>query len=229
MPGRIIAIGDIHGYWKALTALLEAADPRPSDLLIPLGDYVDRGPNSPQVIEEMIRLRDRCRLVPILGNHDEMLLEIYHGAPGIEDWLSFGGRETLAAYDSLNPEAIPAEHVAFLENCVPYYETERHLFVHASYVADLPLEQQPPDVLRWQSLHYVQPGPHCSGKIAICGHTADKDGLILDLGYLKCIDTCCYCGNWLTALEVTTAEIWQATPEGKLRGKDEGSRMKDER
>ena len=51
--------------------------------------------------------------------------------------------------------------------------------------------------------------------------TADKEGLVLDLGYLKCIDTCCYCGKWLTALEVTTGEMWQATPEGKLK-KDEG-------
>jgi len=221
MPGRIIAIADIHGHWAALRAILEAIEPGPADTIVPLGDYVDRGPNSPQVLDEMIMLQDRCRLMPILGNHDEMLLELYHGAPGLEDWLSFGGRETLIAYDCSTPGGIPAEHIAFLEACLPYYETGRHFFVHASYVADLPLAMQPPEVLRWESLRNCQPEPHCSGKIAICGHTADKEGQILDLGHLICIDTCCYAGKWLTAMEVTTRRLWQATPEGELR-KQEG-------
>jgi len=221
MPGRIIAIADVHGYWASLRAILEAIEPGPTDTIVTLGDYVDRGPDSPQVLDELIKLQERCRLMPILGNHDEMLLELYHGAPGLEDWLSFGGRETLIAYDCSTPEGIPAEHIAFLEQCLPYYETSRHFFVHASYVADLPLPMQPPEVLRWESLRHYQPAPHCSGKIAIVGHTADKDGQILDLGHLICIDTCCYAGNWLTAMEVTTRRLWQATPEGDLR-KPEG-------
>jgi serine/threonine protein phosphatase 1 len=215
-PGRIIAIGDIHGYWAALSSLLEAIDPTPSDTIVPLGDFIDRGPQSPQVLDELIRLEGRCRLVPILGNHDEMLLSLYEGAPGFEAWLSFGGAETLAAYGCKTPREVPAEHIAFLRRCVSYLETERHFFVHASYVPDLPLEAQPLDTLRWSSIRRNLPGPHRSGKTAVLGHTAQRDGRILDLGYLICLDTCCYCGNCLTAMDITSGEVWQATPEGTI-------------
>ncbi len=217
MPDRIIAIGDIHGYWSALSAILEAIDPQPSDRIIPLGDFVDRGPDSPRVLESMIALGARCQLLPILGNHDEMLLDLYHGGPGLEEWLSYGGRTTLAGYGCAKPEEIPADHITFLANCLPYYETQSHFFVHASYLEDVPLDRQPGDVLRWHSLRVRSPGPHMSGKVAVVGHTAQKDGLILDLGHLKCIDTCCYCGHWLTAMDVTTGRVWQATADGDLR------------
>jgi len=72
-------------------------------------------------------------------------------------------------------------------------------------------------VLRWESLKLRQPGPHCSGKTAIVGHTAQRDGEILDLGYLKCIDTCCYGEGWLTALDVDSGQVWQADKEGRMR------------
>ena len=81
MPGRIIAIGDIHGYSAALAALLEAIAPRAEDTIVTLGDYVDRGPDSPGALDQLIALAARCRLVPLLGNHDEMLLYLHHGGP----------------------------------------------------------------------------------------------------------------------------------------------------
>jgi hypothetical protein len=58
------------------------------------------------------------------------------------------------------------------------------------------------------------PARHCSGKVAIVGHTPQKSGDILDLGYLKCIDTFCHGGGWLTALEVRTGKVWQANLAG---------------
>jgi serine/threonine protein phosphatase 1 len=61
------------------------------------------------------------------------------------------------------------------------------------------------------------PGPHRSGKAAIAGHTSQKSGAVLDLGYLKCIDTYCHGSGWLTALDVDTARIWQAENRGELR------------
>ena len=72
---RTIAIGDIHGCSAALDALLEAIRPRPEDCIVTLGDYINRGPDSRGVIERLIELKDRCRLVPLLGNHEEMLFE----------------------------------------------------------------------------------------------------------------------------------------------------------
>lgn len=218
MPPRIIAIGDIHGYSRALAALIDAIDPQPLDTIVPVGDYVDRGMDVKGVIDQLIALADRCRLVPILGNHDEVLLEIRAGNDEVFlEWLSFGGTTTLYSYGCRHPREIPEEHIAFLEHCLPYHETDAHFFVHASYVPDLPLSLQPPEVLRWASIRDGAPGPHFSGKTAIVGHTAQKDREILDLGHLKCIDTHIYGGGWLTALEVNSGRVWQADEQGKLR------------
>jgi len=217
MHGRLIAVGDIHGCLAALDALLEAIGPQADDTLVCLGDYVDRGPASRQVIDRLIGLADTCRLVPLLGNHDEMFLEICEGRLDLlDDWLDFGGRATVSSYGRV-PEDVPAEHTEFLRACRPFHETERHFFVHGSYLEDLPLGAQPPEVLVWESLRQRIPGPHCSGKTAILGHTAQKSGEVLDRGYLKCIDTYCYGTGWLSALEVETGRLWQADRQGRLR------------
>ena len=71
-------------------------------------------------------------------------------------------------------------------------------------------------MLRWESLRDTIPGPHRSGKTVIAGHTSQKGGEILDLGHLKYIDTDCCSGGWLTALDVDTAQVWQANREGEL-------------
>lgn len=75
MPNRTIAIGDIHGCSAAFRALLTAISPQPGDTIVTLGDYVDRGVDSKGAIDLLIELEKRCRLVPLLGNHDEMMLE----------------------------------------------------------------------------------------------------------------------------------------------------------
>ena len=218
MTNRLIAIGDIHGCSAALRAILDAIDPQPNDTIVTLGDYVDRGPDSRGVLDALIGLSGRCRLVPILGNHDEMLLEICDGQTGLyEDWLLFGGDATVESYGGRVPEGIPPEHLELLRGCVPWYESDRHFFLHGSYLAPLPLAQQRLDVLCWGSLKFCEPGPHCSGKTAIVGHTAQRNGEILELGYLRCIDTCCYGDGWLTALEVETGQLWQADKTGKMR------------
>lgn len=217
-PGRLIAIGDIHGYSKSLTALIAAIDPQPADTIVPLGDYVDRGMDVRGVIDTLIALSNRCQLVPILGNHDEMLLEIRSGADeAFHDWLSFGGTTTLHSYDCSHPREIPDEHIAFLENCLPYFETENYFFVHASYISDLSLDAHPTEVLRWASIRGVPPQPHISGKIAIVGHTAQKNHEILDLGHLVCVDTHIYGRGWLTAMDVKNRVLWQVDDSGKLR------------
>jgi serine/threonine protein phosphatase 1 len=217
MP-RLIAIGDIHGYSSALEALVRAIDPQSDDVIVPLGDYCDRGPDTRGTIDGLIDLASRCRLIPVLGNHDEMLLEIVSGAGALfGDWLAFGGNMTLLSYGCAVPEEIPPEHIDFLSRCRPYHETDSHFFVHASYLEQLPLEDQPGDVLRWESLRDRMPKRHYSGRTAVVGHTAQRTGEILDAGHLKCIDTCCYGGGWLTALEVDAGQVWQAGPDGSLR------------
>ncbi len=217
-PGRLIAIGDIHGYCESLVALIEQIDPQPEDTIVPLGDFIDRGPDSKGVIDELIALSGRCRLAPILGNHDEMLLEIRFGADvAFYDWLLFGGTATLYSYGCSHPRQIPDEHIAFLESCLTYFETEKYFFVHAGYLPDLPLGAQPLEVLRWEPLRGMPPEPHFSGKIAVVGHTAQRDHEILDLGHLICIDTHIYGGGWLTALELHSRQVWQVDDEGNAR------------
>ena len=79
------------------------------------------------------------------------------------------------------------------------------------------MADQPSEVLRWESLRDVIPGPHVSGKRAIVGHSSQKSGEVLNLGHLVCIDTYCYGGGWLTALDVHTDELWQVNRRGDLR------------
>ena len=218
MPQRTIAIGDIHGCSAALDALLDAIRPRPGDLIVTLGDYINRGPDSRGVIERLIDLGRRCRLVPILGNHDQMLLDVRSGKPPISWLLDMGGTMTL---DSYGPgrylDLIPEEHYEFLGRCHDYFETESHIFVHANYFPDLPMDEQPVGMLRWASLREMTPARHESGKVVIVGHTSQRSGEILDLGHLQCIDTYCYGGGWLTALEVNTGEVWQTNQRGEHR------------
>ena len=98
-----------------------------------------------------------------------------------------------------------------------WYETEHLLFVHANYDPDLPMDEQSSDLMHWTSLREYQPGPHRSGKAVLVGHTSQRTGEILDLGYLLCIDTCCYGGGWLTLMDVHSGQLWQADRQGRLR------------
>jgi serine/threonine protein phosphatase 1 len=217
MTGRTIAIGDIHGCATALRALLESIDPKPDDLIVTLGDYVNRGPDSSGVLDQLIELDGRTRLVSILGNHDELLLNAQSGSPSLAPRTA-GGLLTRAAAGIERPQiAVTERQVAFLASCVDSFETDDHIFVHASYDPARPMFDQPTSLLRWQSLRRAVPGPHGSGKRVIAGHTSQKNGKVLNLGYLVCIDTYCYGGGWLTALDVHADTLWQVDRRGRTR------------
>ena len=216
MPARLIAIGDIHGCSTALRALLEAIEPRAEDTIVTLGDYVDRGPDSRGVLDELVALADRCRLAPLLGNHDEMMLHARDGRDDLRFWLQCGGQVALDSYgqgSGLN--AVPRRHFDFLQSCLDYFETERHFFVHANYRPDLPFGRQNGETLRWLSLRDSLPAAHLSGKTAVVGHTPQPE--VLDLGHLVCLDTDCCHGGWLTALDVATGTLWQADNSGRFK------------
>jgi serine/threonine protein phosphatase 1 len=217
MPQRNIAIGDIHGCSLALETLIKTIRPRPDDVIVTLGDYINRGPDTRGVIERLIQLSEQCRLIPLIGNHDQMLLEAKAGIHPTT-WLGMGGVATLDSYGpGRDISLIPEAHFDFLDACLNYYETNTHIFVHANYYDHMPMDEQPSLMLRWESLRDTTPGPHDSGKTVIVGHTSQKGGEILDFGHLKCIDTYCYGGGWLTALDVRTSEVWQANQMGRVR------------
>ncbi len=218
MPGRTVAIGDIHGCAAALEALLSAIAPTADDTIVALGDYVDRGPDSKGVIDRLIELRETCEVVALQGNHEEMMLDVVkEGQPPFR-WLQYGGVETLDSYMFAGDmSVIPQSHRDFFDSMVDFFETENHFFVHANYEADTPLDQLAVPQLRWVKLTDVMPEAHFSGKKAVVGHTHDRGGEIFDIGHLVCIDTYCYGGGWLTALDVDSGEVWQSDAAGQLR------------
>ncbi|MEX2316656.1 MAG: metallophosphoesterase [Pirellulales bacterium] len=218
MPQRVIAIGDVHGCAVALRALVAAIQPTTDDTLIPLGDCIDRGLESRQVIDELLALRANCRLVPLLGNHEEMMLNFLDGRPQPDDWLDFGGAATLASYGPQRSVSdIPADHIDFIRGWADCFQTDTHFFVHGGYEAERPLTEQHWQIMRWHSLRMEIPGPHESGKKAVVGHTSLKNGEVLDLGHLICIDTYCWGGGWLTALDAASGQLWQADRQGRMR------------
>jgi serine/threonine protein phosphatase 1 len=224
MAGRTIAIGDIHGCSDALAAVIDAVTPRRDDTLITLGDYIDRGPNSRGVLDQILALTGRCRLIPLLGNHEEALLDAVRDTSALRRWLILGGAETLHSYGWVPggprralADWIPQMHRAFLADCRDYYETPTHLFIHADYIPELTIAEQPGLALRWRVTDANTAIPHHSGKVAVVGHTPQRSGEILDLGFLICIDTNCARGGWLTALDVGTGRVWQANRSGRLR------------
>jgi serine/threonine protein phosphatase 1 len=215
---RTLAIGDIHGCSAALETLVDALQVTADDVVVMLGDAIDRGPDSRDVVEQLLTLREACRFVPILGNHEQMLLDAVDGEIPLQDWLRYGGEETLDSYGKgASLSVLPDEHIEFLRSWGDYHETSSHFFAHGNYLVDTPLQEQPWDWLRWESLRNLLPGMHCSGKTAVLGHTSNKQGEILNLGYLICIDTYCYGDYWLTALEPETQRVWQANQRGVLR------------
>jgi serine/threonine protein phosphatase 1 len=217
MRARTIAIGDIHGCTEALAAVVAAIKPAEEDTLAFLGDYVDRGPDSRGVIEQVLALEKLCRVVPLLGNHEIMFLDALEKGTEGTGWLQYGGTETLASY-GWDIGNISESHLEFLHNLRKHHETPTHLFFHANYIPDMTLDEQPDYALFWEHLFAAVPGPHESGKIAIVGHTAQRSGEIKDLGHVVCIDTYCHGGGWLTALDVDTGEVWQADKQGRMRG-----------
>ena len=171
--GRVFAIGDIHGCSTALRALLEAIDPCPEDTVVILGDFMDCGPDSKGVVEQLIALSNRCRLTCLLGNHEEMLLNALESRSELRYWLKLGGKQTINSYCAYGAdlEMIPPAHVKFIRGCRAYFETETHIFVHANYDPDLPIERTSGTRLRWESLDLDRLRPHCSGKTVVVGHT----------------------------------------------------------
>ena len=214
---RTIAIGDIHGCAAALKTLVDTIQPTEWDKIVTLGDYVDRGPDSRGVIDQLLELSQRCVLVPLIGNHEVMMLEsLDQGGERFEWWQECGGRETVESYGG-SLRQVPEVHQDFLRGLHDFYETERHIFVHANYDYDLPMDAQLRNRTLWEHIHFHEPAPHQSGKIVFVGHTPQKSGDILDLGHLVCIDTACAVGGFLTALDVNSRQIWQADAAGKLR------------
>lgn len=213
---RTIAIGDIHGCAKALRALVDELKPTAEDTLVLLGDYVDRGPDARGVIDQLVDLQHQCRLIPLIGNHEFMFAHAIRSGVITEHWLKSGGQATLASYGG-HLRRLPDAHVNFFLNLQPFHETEKQIFVHANYDPTLAMCEQTEQITLWTHLTSPHPEKHISGKTVFVGHTPQGSGEPLDHGHLLCLDTYCFGGLWLTAMDVETREYWQASYHGALR------------
>lgn len=169
---RAYAVGDIHGRKHLLADMLAAIEqdarqhPDKRIIEIFLGDYVDRGFHSKEVIDFLLApsLNGHERVF-LIGNHEEALLQFLNDPKILRDWANFGGYATLASYGvaipaSMSPEKLvilrdtfqrnlPAHHLAFLKNLRPTYSLGNYLFVHAGILPNVALEKQRPEDLLW--------------------------------------------------------------------------------
>lgn len=216
---RILAIGDIHGCSTALRTLLDAVQPGADDVVITLGDYVDRGPDTKGVIDTLLHLEQTTQLKPITGNHEILFMEAAAGHLEMANWLQVGGYETLLSYaqgGTPSLDHVPQEHMTFLaERCLRFWEMDSHFFVHANANAVIPLEEQTDDWLFWT--RFDDAYPHVSGKVMVCGHTAQKEGVPTLKPQSICIDTWAYGQGWLTCLDVKQGTLTQANQAGQVR------------
>ena len=191
-----------------------AVSPTRSDTIVTLGDYIDRGPDSRGVIDQLLDLDRRCRLIALRGNHEQMLLDAHADPSAMGIWSLNGGDATLDSYGVATRDDIPAEHLDFIRRTTLVFETAEHFCVHASYDANRPLTEQDREVLLWRHLDELVPEPHISGKIGFVGHTPMLDD-VFDLGHLVCLDTGCGKGGRLTALDLVSRQLWQVSEAGE--------------
>lgn len=201
-PPVTYVVGDIHGCLAPLDRLLAKFAPRPEDEVVFVGDYIDRGPQSREVVDRLLGLPHRC--IFLMGNHERMLLDFLAGEDE-ELYLENGGRATLESYGG-NPDGIPASHLAFFHNLRPMYETSDYLIVHAGIRPLTPLAEQSIHDMIWirqEFFKFLGKYP----KPVIFGHTPLRQVLMADdrIG----IDTGCVYGGKLTCLKLPKREIIQ--------------------
>ncbi len=210
-----IAIGDIHGCHRALQTMLDVVQPTPDDLIVTLGDYVDRGPDSKAVIDSLLVLKKTHNFVHLMGNHEIQMIRAMEAKHHRDRFLSdlCGGMDTLRSYGgSFND--VPEDHWKFIRSAALYHELENHILVHAGLASQTPVDSQDQETYYYQRFHSQQ--PHISGKTIVCGHTIQGD-TPNNQGHAICLDTCAYGGGWLSAMDVDTGKIWQTNECGQIR------------
>lgn len=213
---RLFAIGDVHGCSRELAALLKQIDPRPQDTVVFLGDYIDRGPDSKGVVDLILALRSRCKVVTLKGNHEELFIDFLESPESANAGLFIlnGGSSTLASYAGPGGTfEIPEPHVQFFYDLKLFYETEECFFVHAA-VPIKPLSEisaeQDAHTLMWGRQPFLSSG-FAWEKLVIHGHTPVSDVEVLKNRIN--VDTGCVYDGQLTAIELTKMKIF-SVPRG---------------
>lgn len=189
---RIYAVGDIHGRADLLDSVLTGIDadletnPVSVGIEVYLGDYIDRGPASREVIDRLVVRNRSFRAVFLKGNHEAYLTDFATNPPIFEEWRQFGGRETLMSYGIVPPinssedeqerlaaafdQALPASHRRFFGNLRLSFTCGDFFFVHAGVRPGTPLARQREVDLLWIRQDFLLCEEEFS-KIIVHGHT----------------------------------------------------------
>jgi len=225
---RAYAIGDVHGCLDLLDRLLAgieaeiAEDRKRKSSIIFLGDLIDRGPSSAQVMEKLRTYSPHGATTHFLmGNHEEVMLRVLSGeVQMLDSWLKFGGVDTLRSYglkastlaslsspDKLAAlrRAVPRSHVEFLESFADSISFGNYLFVHAGIRPGVDLSEQSQSDLRWIRQPFLDDRSD-HGFVVVHGHTITNSVEVAPnrIG----IDTGAYCTGILSALAIEGRNRW---------------------
>lgn len=197
------AIGDVHGALHKLQNLIarceDHAAGRPRKYVF-LGDYIDRGPRSADIVRFLIDLPAKvpAEVVALMGNHEAMLLSVVVGDLPPEDWLWQGGAATLRSYGVTEAAELPREHIAWLRARTLTHDDGRRFFVHAGIDPDLPLDAQDEHDLIWIREPFLS-DDRDYGRLIVHGHTPLPSGGPDMRGNRLNLDTGAVFGGPLTA------------------------------
>ena len=189
---RIYAIGDVHGRADLLDRKISlidahvAANPVARPIYLFVGDYIDRGPASSEVLDLLINCATGREMVCLRGNHDVFIMNFIENPALLRDWSKIGGLETLMSYGvqpSLNADAkaqkelaqaldhaLPAAHRKFLNELDVSFPCGGYFFVHAGVRPGIPLSRQKEEDMMWIRDEFLL-HEEDFGKIIVHGHT----------------------------------------------------------
>lgn len=185
MP-RLIGISDIHGEYEKLCSVIENIAPQKEDTLIFMGDYIDRGSKSREVVDKIIDLGNICSCIYLIGSHEYAMLHAPNDDYYNYLFWNYGGDSTAKSYGGF--ENIMKIHGSFYKSLKPYYINGKYLFIHAGIRIGIPLEQQNPVDMVYIRSEFYNKKHNLPYKI-IFGHTEFNTPQIQDDKI--CIDTGC--------------------------------------
>jgi predicted MPP superfamily phosphohydrolase len=172
MNERLFAIGDIHGCFDQFRVMVEERIKiRKSDRIILLGDYIDRGFKIREVIDYIIDLIENdYDVIPLIGNHESMMLDAIDNERRLSNWFMNGGHETLYSFGIESPDKLNKRYLDFFRNLRYYYIQDQFIFVHAGFNDDItdPLEDK---IQMIWSRRETYSNTFFTDKVIIHGHT----------------------------------------------------------
>ena len=226
---RILAIGDVHGKFTKLMSLWQKLDVTADDLVIFLGDYIDRGEEVAEVLKWIFARRGQENFIFLRGNHEQMMLDVSYGRLDKLSWFFNGGQSTLRGLSEL--KAVDENFIDKILNfakSLPLYHAltvggRQYIFVHAGIDSRIPLAEQKPQFLLWAREEFFN--TYDGEAVVIGGHSPlqafpkfgvadnprpiklpDKNVVLIDTGsFIR--------GGKISAIDILSGEYLQSDPD----------------